>query len=62
VRVAVDEDRCRGHGVCCATCPGVFTLTDDGYSEVREPEIPTALEQAVRAAADSCPERAITVS
>ena len=62
MRVAVDEDRCRGHGVCCATCPEVFTLTDDGYSEVREPEIPAAREQAVRAAADSCPERAITVS
>ena len=62
MRVAVDEDRCRGHGVCCATCPEVFTLTDDGYSEVREPEIGPGLEQAVRAAADSCPERAITVS
>ena len=62
MRVAVDEDKCRGHGICCATCPEVFTLTDDGYSSVREPEIPLALEQAVRAAAGSCPERAITVS
>ena len=62
MRAVVDEDRCRGHGVCCATCPEVFTLTDDGYSEVREPRIPPGLEAAVRAAADSCPERAITVS
>jgi ferredoxin len=62
VRVAVDEDRCRGHGICCATCPEVFELTDDGYSEVREAAVPPGLEQAVRAAADSCPERAITVS
>jgi len=62
VRAVVDEDRCRGHGVCCATCPEVFTLTDDGYSEVREPGIPPGLEAAVRAAADRCPERAITVS
>jgi ferredoxin len=62
VKVAVDEDRCRGHGVCCATCPEVFALTDDGYSEVREPEVPSALEAAVRAAAVSCPEHAITVS
>ena len=62
MRVAVDEDRCRGHGVCCATCPEVFALTDDGYSEVLSPAIPARLEQAVRAAADSCPERAITVS
>ena len=62
MRVAVDEDRCRGHGVCCATCPEVFTLTDDGYSEVLSPEVPAGLELAARAAADSCPERAITVS
>lgn len=62
MRAAVDEDRCRGHGVCCAACPEVFTLTDDGYSEVREPDIRPGLEAAVRAAADSCPERAITVS
>jgi ferredoxin len=62
VRVAVDEDRCRGHGVCCATCPEVFDLTDDGYSMVREAEVPAGLEQAVLAADDSCPERAITVS
>jgi len=33
-----------------------------GYSEVREPVIPPGLEAAVRAAADRCPERAITVS
>ena len=62
MRVTVDEDRCRGHGVCCVTCPEVFTLTDDGYSEVRDPDVPAALEAAVRAAAASCPERAITAS
>ena len=62
MKVAVDEDRCRGHGVCCVTCPEVFTLTDDGYSEVRAPEVPPALEAAVRAAADRCPERAITLT
>lgn len=62
MRVTVDEDRCRGHGVCCATCPEVFALTDDGFSEVLSPEVPAGLEPAVRAAADSCPERAITVA
>ena len=55
MRVAVDEDRCRGHGVCCATCPEVFTLTDDGYSEVHAPEVPPGLEATVRAAAAKSP-------
>ena len=62
MKVSVDDDRCRGHGVCCTLCPEVFTLTDDGYSEVRAPEVPAGLESAVRAAAASCPERAIMVS
>ena len=54
MRAVVDEDRCRGHGVCCVTCPEVFALTDDGYSEVREPKVLPALEAAVRAAGN-CP-------
>jgi ferredoxin len=62
VKAAVDEDRCRGHGVCCTICPEVFTLTDDGYSTVLPPRIPAAEQDAVRRAAASCPERAITVS
>ncbi len=62
MRVAVDDDRCRGHAVCCTLCPEVFTLTDDGYTEARAPEVPAEFEAAVRTAAGSCPERAITVS
>jgi ferredoxin len=62
VKVTVDDDRCRGHAVCCSLCPEVFTLTDDGYSVAQAPDIPAGLEEAVRAAAASCPERAITVS
>jgi ferredoxin len=61
MKVTVDDERCRGHGVCGTLCPEVFTLTDDGYSVVQVTEIPAESEQAVRAAAGSCPERAITV-
>jgi ferredoxin len=60
VKVTVDEDQCRGHGVCCTLCPEVFTLSDDGYSLVRAEEVPAEFEEAVRAAAANCPERAIT--
>jgi ferredoxin len=62
VKVAVDDDRCRGHAVCCALCPQVFTLTDDGYTEPRAPEVPAEFEEAVRTASRSCPEHAITVT
>jgi ferredoxin len=62
MKVAIDEDRCRGHSVCCSVCPEVFDLTDDGYAMARTPEVPVEFEKAVQNAVASCPERAITVS
>ncbi len=62
MNVAVDDDRCRGHAVCYSLCPQVFTLTEDGYTVVRVPELPAEFEEAVHAAAGRCPERAITAS
>jgi ferredoxin len=62
VNVAVDEDRCRGHGICCTLCPAVFELTDDGYTVPVAPVVPAGQEDAARAAARACPERAITLS
>lgn len=59
MKVTIDEDRCRGHGVCCALSPEVFDLTDDGYSFTLTPVVPDGLEDAVRTAAAQCPERAI---
>jgi ferredoxin len=62
MKVTVDDDRCRGHGVCCSLCPEVFTLTDDGYATATVPEVPPEYEEEVRAAYGSCPERAISLS
>jgi ferredoxin len=62
MKVTIDEDRCRGHGICCAICPEVFDLSDDGYSVVRTPEVPGKSEDDVRTAVAQCPERAISVS
>jgi ferredoxin len=57
--VFVDDDSCAGHGACASVCPSVFAITDDGYAEATDAEIPAELEAAVVGAADSCPERAI---
>ncbi|MER6082718.1 ferredoxin [Streptomyces sp. NPDC001833] len=62
MKAAVDDDRCRGHGVCCSVCPEVFDLSDDGYAVVATPEVPAEHEEAVRSAAALCPEHAITVT
>ena len=60
MRAAVDDQRCRGHGVCITICPEVFELTDDGYAVAAEADVPTELEAAVSEAVESCPEQAIT--
>jgi ferredoxin len=62
MKAVVDEDRCRGHGVCCSTCPEVFELSDDGYAEVQVSEVPAELTLEVEDAAANCPERAISLS
>ncbi|CDP86708.1 MULTISPECIES: ferredoxin [Mycolicibacterium] len=59
MRVVVDDDLCRGHGVCAALCPQVFTLTDGGYAEALSTDIPSELQSTVAQAVDGCPERAI---
>ncbi len=60
MNVTVDDDTCKGHGICLTICPEVFTMNDDGYTIVENPAVPAEFEDAVRRAVTSCPERAIT--
>jgi len=61
VKVFVDDERCKGHGMCCGVCPEVFDLTDDGYAVTLVTEVPEQWRQAVRTAVSQCPERAISI-
>lgn len=60
MKVTVDEDRCRGHGMCLTICPEVFELTDGGYAVADPAEVPAGLEGAASEAIENCPERAIS--
>ncbi|WAC92407.1 ferredoxin [Mycobacterium sp. Aquia_213] len=60
MKVWVDDQRCRGHGMCLTVCPDVFSLTDDGYAVSIEGDIPTELESAAHEAIEFCPEQAIS--
>jgi len=59
MKVFVDDQCCRGHGMCLTLCPEVFSLTDDGYSVAIDSDVPTELEAAAREAIECCPEQAI---
>jgi len=60
MKVVVDDERCRGHGICTTICPDVFAINEDGYAEVIAPEVPGAQGDAAREAIKSCPEQAIS--
>jgi ferredoxin len=59
MKVTVDEDRCRGHGMCLTLCPDVFHMTDDGYSVADPSQVPAGLEAGAQDAIENCPEQAI---
>ncbi len=61
MNVRVDDDRCGGHGVCCVLCPGVFQMTEDGYSVAYVSEVPAQHEEAVKKAVAQCPTKAISI-
>jgi ferredoxin len=60
MKVFVDDERCRGHGMCTTICPDVFAINGDGYAEVMAPEVPAGLHEAAREAITCCPEQAIS--
>ncbi len=62
MKVAIDVDLCQGHGRCYEIAPEVFTDDDRGRGELLMVEIPADLQEKVRQAANTCPERAITLS
>jgi len=61
VKIHVDPQLCQGHALCNAAQPDLFTLDDDGYSNVGVRDVPAGLEEAARRGMLSCPERAITI-
>ena len=62
MRVHIDDDQCKGHGVCWSLCPDVFELTDDGYAVVLVDDVPEQFTAVMHTAVDQCPESAITIT
>lgn len=59
MKVKVNKDACIGCGACAAMCDEVFTINDEGLSEVIVEEVNADKEQAVQDAVDACPTGAI---
>jgi ferredoxin len=62
VKVNVESERCQGHTLCAMIAPNSFELSDiDGSSSPVSEVVPPEQEDAVREAAQSCPEQAIRI-
>ena len=62
MKVFVDPQLCQGHTLCSMIAPDSFELSDiDGTSSPVSEDVAPASEDAVREAAHSCPEQAITI-
>ena len=62
MKVWVDRDKCQGHTLCAMIAPDSFVLDDvDGQSTAVNEIVPEDQQDAVREAAQSCPEQAINI-
>jgi len=61
MKVKVDHELCSGDGICVEICPDVFEMNDDDQAVVIADPVPDDAEDAVREAAESCPEGCIYI-
>jgi len=62
VKLAVDAERCTGHGRCYALAPRLFDADDQGHCVLLQAEVPPAHQREARAAVANCPEDALSIS
>lgn len=61
MKATVNRDECIGCGICESYCPDVYTLDEEGKSEVILDPIPAELEACAQEGADACPVSVITI-
>lgn len=63
MNVSVDPKKCEGHALCAGIAPRIFEVNSDDLAVVLDPDpADEPLRRAARAAAQSCPTMAITVT
>ena len=61
MRIAIDPERCSGHGRCYSLCPELFNEDEDGYPILISESVPDSQREKARVAEQNCPERAIEI-
>lgn len=61
ITATIDWDKCEGNGVCARVAPEIFTVDDQGNSDVILEEVPENLRAKALLAQRQCPTQAISV-
>ncbi len=59
-KIEHDRHACVGHGRCYVLAPDVFDEDERGHGVLKLTSVPAELEDQARAAAENCPEDAIS--
>jgi ferredoxin len=62
MKLAWNQDRCVGQGLCYGRAPELWDSDDEGYASLKiTGVVPPELEDQARLSVKSCPEAAITL-
>jgi ferredoxin len=62
MRVSVDNDTCEARGQCNMVDPELFTLDEDGYSNIGQgKQVPAGKEGAADQGVEVCPVQALRI-
>jgi ferredoxin len=62
MKIAIDAERCQGHGRCWESAPELVEDDEAGYGVVRgDGTVPAEFEDKARTAFRACPEGAVTL-
>jgi ferredoxin len=61
LKASIDWDKCQGNGVCARVAPEIFSVDEQGNSDVLMEEVPENLRAKAMLAVRGCPVQAVSV-
>lgn len=62
LKASIDWDKCEGNGVCARVAPEIFSVDEQGNSDVLMEEVPENLRAKAMLAMRGCPTNAVIIT